>query len=101
MSSIRIDLYLSAAMLSLRRIKALFLHGKPHPDANSVGGLPCKNKAFYSPETQHGRRVIKVYQRKPFKQWIRGGGFYEETAVLRRWEEEANVWLINRVYHLR
>ena len=51
----------STAMFSLRRIKALFLHGKPRPDANSVRGLPCKNKAFYSPETQHGRRVIKVY----------------------------------------
>ena len=24
-------------------------------------GLPCKNKAFHSPETQHGCRVIKVY----------------------------------------
>ena len=24
-------------------------------------GLACKNKAFYSPETQHGRRVRKVY----------------------------------------
>ena len=24
-------------------------------------GLPCENKAFYSPETQHGRRVIRVY----------------------------------------
>ena len=54
------ELYHSAAKLSLRRIKALFLHGKPRPDANSVRGLPCKNKAFYSPETQHGRRVIKV-----------------------------------------
>ena len=38
----------------------MFSHGKPRPDANSVQGLPCKNKAFYSPETQHGRRVIKV-----------------------------------------
>ena len=55
------DLYYLAAMLSLRRIKALFLHGKPWPDANSAQGLPCKNKAFYSPETQHGCRVIKVY----------------------------------------
>ena len=40
---------------------ALFSHGKPRPDANLVRGLPRKNKAFYSPETQHGRRVIKVY----------------------------------------
>ena len=55
-----IDPYHSAAMLSLGGTKALFSHGKPRPDANSVRGLPCKNKAFYSPETQHGRRVIKV-----------------------------------------
>ena len=44
--------------------EALFLHGKPRPDANSVRGLPCKNKAFYSPETQHGRQVTKIY--RPF-----------------------------------
>ena len=54
-----IDLYHSAAMLSLGRIKALFSHGKPRPDANSVRGLPCKNKAFYSPETKHGYQVKK------------------------------------------
>ena len=29
---------------------------------NSVRRLPWKNEAFYSPETQHGRCVIKVYQ---------------------------------------
>ena len=40
---------------------ALFSHGNPRPDANSVRGLPRKNKAFNSPETQHGCRVIKVY----------------------------------------
>ena len=44
-------------MLSLRRIKSLFLHGKPRPEANSARGLSCKNKAFYFPETQYGRRV--------------------------------------------
>ena len=33
---------------------------------NSVRGLPCKNKAFYSLETQHGRRVTKVYLCKYF-----------------------------------
>ena len=49
-------------MLSFRRIKALLLHGKPRPDANSVRGFLCKNKACYSPETQHGRQVIKVYR---------------------------------------
>ena len=42
-------------------LAALFSHSKPRPDANSVQGLPCKNKAFYSPVTQHGRRVIMVY----------------------------------------
>ena len=41
--------------------KTLFLHGKPRPDANSVRGLSCKNKAFYSSETHHGRRVTKVF----------------------------------------
>ena len=55
-----IDLYHSAAMLSLRGIKALFPHSKPQPDANSVRDLPCRKKAFYSPETQHGRCLIKV-----------------------------------------
>ena len=39
----------------------MFLHAKPRPDANSVRGLGCKDKAFYSPETQHGRRVRKAY----------------------------------------
>ena len=28
---------------------------------NSVRGLQCKNKGFYIPETQQGRRAIKVY----------------------------------------
>ena len=41
--------------------KSFVLHGKPRQDANSARGLPCKNKAFYSPETQHGRRVVKVH----------------------------------------
>ena len=58
--SAAIDPYHTAAMLILRGIKALFSHGKPRPYANSLLGLPCKNKAFHSPETQHGRRVIKV-----------------------------------------
>ena len=57
----RIDLYSSAAMSNLRRIRAMFLHGKPRTEYTSGRGLPCKNKAFYSPETQHGRRVIRVY----------------------------------------
>ena len=26
---------------------ALFSHGKPQPDTNSVRGLPCKKKAFF------------------------------------------------------
>ena len=38
-----------------------FSHVKPRSDANSVRGLPCKNKVFYSPDIQHGRRVIKVF----------------------------------------
>ena len=41
-----IDLSHSAAMLSLWRIKALFLHGKPRPDANLVRGLLSKTKLF-------------------------------------------------------
>ena len=55
------DLYHTAAMLSLRRKKALFLPGKPSTEFVSGRGLPCKNKVFYSPETQHGRRVIRDY----------------------------------------
>ena len=42
--------------------KKLFLHGKPRTEFASGRGLPCENKAFYSPETQHDRRVIRVYQ---------------------------------------
>ena len=43
---------LSLAMLSLTRIKNyVFASGR---------GLPCKNKAFYSSKTQHGRQVTKV-----------------------------------------
>ena len=56
-----IDPYHSAAMLSLRGIKSLVFAWKPQPDRNSVQGLPCKNKTFYSPETQHGHRVRSVY----------------------------------------
>ena len=56
-----IDPYHSAVMLSLEGIKSYVSHGKPRPDASSVRGLSYKNKAFYSPETQHGRRVINVY----------------------------------------
>ena len=52
-------------MLSLGRTKSLrVLQGKPRPDANSVRVLPCKHKISYSPETQHGRRMIKVYRDK-------------------------------------
>ena len=44
--------------------KALFSYVKPGPDVNSVRGFPCspKTKLFISSsETQHGRRLIKVY----------------------------------------
>ena len=49
-------------MLSLMQEnkKTLFLHGKPCTEFASGQGLPCENKAFYSPETQHGRQVIRV-----------------------------------------
>ena len=46
-----IDPYHSAVMLSLEGIKSYVSHGKPRPDASSVRGFSCKNKAFYSPET--------------------------------------------------
>ena len=36
-------------------LRGSFSYGKPRPDANSVRGLPSKNKAFYSLEIQHGR----------------------------------------------
>ena len=36
-------------LTSSYRNKALFSHGKPRPEANSVRGFPCKNKAFYFP----------------------------------------------------
>ena len=57
-----IDLYHTAAMLSFGRINSFVLHGKPRIEFATGRGLPCENKAFYSPETQHGRRVIRVYQ---------------------------------------
>ena len=41
--------------------KAWFLHDKPRTEFASGQGLPCENKAFYSPETQHGSQVIRVY----------------------------------------
>ena len=34
---------------------------KPRTEFASGRGLPCENKAFYSPETQHDRRVITVF----------------------------------------
>ena len=50
-----IDLCHLAALLSLRRIKSfVFAHGKPRTEFASGRGLLCKNKAFYSFETQHG-----------------------------------------------
>ena len=33
---------------------------KPRTEFASGKGLPCEKKAFYSPEIQHGRPVIKV-----------------------------------------
>ena len=52
-----IDLYQTAAMLSLRRIKSfVFLHGNPRTEFAYGRGLPCENKAFYSSDTQNGRR---------------------------------------------
>ena len=64
----RVMIKLSNSPLSLgghdesqRNEKLCFSHGKSRPDANSVQGLPCKNKAFYSAEVQHDRRVIKVF----------------------------------------
>ena len=59
--SFGMDPFHSATMLSLGGIKCFVFARKPRPDANLVRGLLCKTKAFYSPETQHGRRVIKVY----------------------------------------
>ena len=40
--------------------KLYFLQGQPCTEFASGGGLPRKNKAFHSPETQHGLRVIRV-----------------------------------------
>ena len=60
-SSLLSPLSLGGHVESQGSAKAMFLHGKPRSDANSVRGLLCKNEAFYSPETQHGRRVTKVY----------------------------------------
>ena len=53
------------AMSSLGGINSFVFPPQAPPrrefSANSVQGLPCKNKALYSPETQHGRCVIGVY----------------------------------------
>ena len=59
---ISIDLYHTVAMSSLRRIKSFcFCTASLALNIASGRGLPCENKDFYSPETQHGRRVIGVY----------------------------------------
>ena len=57
----QIDLSHTAAMLSLRGIKSFVFHRKPRIEFASGQSLPCQNKAFYSPKTQHGRRVIRIY----------------------------------------
>ena len=54
-----IDPYHSAAMLSLGGIKS-FVFAR-QASARREFSARHKNKAFYSPETQHGRCVIKVY----------------------------------------
>ena len=61
--SLPVDPYLSVAMLSLGGIKSFVFAQQVSArcEINSVQGLPCENKTFYSPETQHGCRVIKVY----------------------------------------
>ena len=59
---LRIDLSHSAAMLSLRRIKSFVFARLASLWIRVWARLVVKNKAFYSPETQHGRRVRKVYR---------------------------------------
>ena len=56
----RIDPYHLAAMLRLAGIKS-FVFARQASARREFSARPCKNEAFYSPETQNGRRVIKVY----------------------------------------
>ena len=56
-----IDPYHSAAMLSLGGIKSFVFTRQASARREFSARLAVqKNKAFYSPETQHGRRVINV-----------------------------------------
>ena len=56
-----IDPYHSAAMMSLGGIKSFVLVWQALARREFSAWLSVKNKACYSSETQHGRRVKKVY----------------------------------------
>ena len=57
-----IDLYHSAAILSLSRIKSFVFARQASPRRKFSARLAVQKQSFYSPETQHGRRVItEVY----------------------------------------
>ena len=55
-----IDRCHSAALLSLGETKTFALARQASARREFRSRLTVQNKAFYSPETQHGRRVIRV-----------------------------------------
>ena len=56
-----IDPYQSAAMLSLGRIKSFVFARQASARPEFSARFAVQKQAFYSPETQHGRHVIKDY----------------------------------------
>ena len=57
-----LDPYHSAAMLSLEGIKSFGFARQASARRKFSARLIVQNKAFYSLETQHGRREIKLYE---------------------------------------
>ena len=55
------DPYHSAAMLCLGGIKSFSFARQASARREFNARLAVQNKAFYSPQTQHSRRVIRVY----------------------------------------
>ena len=56
-----IDPYHSAAMLSLGEIKCFVFARQASARCEFSSRLTVQKQSFFSPETQHGRRVIRIF----------------------------------------
>ena len=61
LKNLKSKLFVLIIDLGLGKIKSFIFAWQASPKLEPAQGLSCKNKAFYSPETQRGRRVIEVH----------------------------------------